>query len=221
MKTYEKNYQLEKHNYLYNDEEYYKVRAKISTTKYLGYSLNCPIMQSVFEFGCGLGQNIYFIRKNAVGYDLSKFALDFCKEKGINVVSDLKELKDKKFDIVLSCEVLEHLENPLKSLKQMHSKLKDEGKLILILPIDKWNPPNINDINQHLYSWNLNTITNLLLRAGFFPIDYKIMRMTGFKKLLPFSRISFRFYLFLTKLLAIISGSKHMRIVAIKNRRRK
>lgn len=216
QKKYEKKYHLAKHSYLYNDEEYYKVRAKISATKYLEYPLNHPNMKSVFEFGCGLGQNIYFTKRNSVGYDLSKFALDFCKEKGIEVVSDLKELKGKKFDIVLCCEVLEHLENPLKALKQMYSKLEDRGELILILPIDKWNPPNINDANQHLYNWNFNTITNLLLRVGFLPIDYKIIRMTGFKKFLPFSKISFKLYLFLIKCLAIIIGSKHMKVVAVK-----
>ena len=77
----------------------------------------------------------------------------------------------------------------------------------------------MKDENQHLYNWNFNTITNLLVRAGFKPIDYKILRRTGFYKLLPFSRISFSLYLFLTKLAAIISGSRHMRIISIKNGR--
>jgi len=215
QKKYEKKYHLEKHSYLYNDEEYYKVRAKIFAMKYLGYPLNHSV-KSIFEFGCGLGQNIYLTRRNSVGYDISKFALDFCRKKGINVVNDLKELKGKKFDIVLSCEVLEHLENPLKALKQMYLKLEDGGELVLTVPVEKWRKPKMIDENQHLYGWNYQTITNLLLRAGFLPINYKIMRMTGFKKFLPISRISFKLYLFLIKVLAIITGSKHIKVVAVK-----
>lgn len=216
QKKYEKEYHLAKHSYLYGDEEYYKLRAKISFIKYLKSPLNSYSTKSVFEFGCGLGQNIYLTKKNSVGYDTSKFALKFCKKKGIKVTNNLQELKGKKFDVVLCCEVLEHLENPLKALKQMYSKLEDEGKLILLLPIEKWKRVNLKDKNQHLFCWNYQTITNLLLRARFIPIDYKIMRMTGFKKFLLFSRISFKLYLFLIKLLAIITGSKHMKIIAVK-----
>ena len=211
-KIYEKKYHLIKHNYLYHDEEYNKIRAMVSIKKYLK---RISKDSEVLDFGCGLGQNIYLV-KNSMGYDISKFSLDFCRKKGINVVNDLKELKGKKFDIVLSCEVLEHLENPLKALKQMYSKLEDRGELVLIVPVEKWRKPKMIDENQHLYGWNYQTITNLLLRAGFLPINYKIMRMTGFKKFLPISRISFKLYLFLIKVLAIITGSRHIKIVAVK-----
>ena len=217
MTDYDKDYHLEKHNYLYNDEEYYLVRAKIANRDYFDIPLDKPNFKKVLEFGVGLGQNIYKIRRNSIGYDISNFALDFCRKKRIKVTNNLKTLKDKSFDIVFSCHVLEHLENPLKALKEMNSKLSNNGKLILVLPIDKWNKPNINDKNQHLYNWNFNTITNLLVRAGFEPIEYKILRRTGFKKLLPFSRISFKLYLFLTKLTAIAFGSKHMMIIAKKD----
>lgn len=212
MKKYEKRYHLKKHNYLYDSGEYYLVRAKVSLIQYFkGIKKNLTIL----EHGCGLGQNI-FLLKNAVGYDVSKFSLDFCKKKGIKVIRNLKELKNEKFDIVFSCEVLEHLENPLGALKEMNSKLKEKGRLILVLPVDKWNEPDPFDNNQHLYNWNFNTITNLLMRAGFYPIYYKILRRTGFKRLFFFSKVNFKLYLFLTKLAAIISSSKHIKIIAVK-----
>ena len=216
QKKYEENYHLTKHSYLYNDEEYYRMRAKIFVIKYLKHPLNNLRKKSVFEFGCGFGQNIYRIKHNSVGYDISKFALDFCKRKGINVINNLKELKSKKFDIVLSCEVLEHLEQPLKALKQIYLILKKGGKLILTVPRGKLKKLNLKDKNQHLYSWDYQTITNLLLRAGFTPINYEIMRMTGFKKFLPISRISLKLYLFLLKCSAIFIGSKHIKVVAVK-----
>ena len=213
QKKYEEEYHLAKHSYLYNDEEYYKVRAKVALAQYFK---GIKKTSTILDYGVGLGQNIYLVRHNSIGYDLSKFALDFCRKKGIRVTGNLKELKKNSFDIVLCCEVLEHLENPLKALKQIYSKLEDSGKLILLLPIDKKRKLTLRDRNQHLYCWNYQTITNLLLRAGFLPTDYKTMRMTGFKKFLPISRINFKLYLFLIKVLAIITGSRHIKVVAIK-----
>jgi SAM-dependent methyltransferase len=213
---YEEKYHKEKHSHLYNDEEYYLIRSRIAKHDYFNISFFDDInLCSILDYGGGLGQNT-FLFKDVVVYDKSKFAVEFCKKKGKKSMVDLDKIKKNHFDIVFSAEVLEHLENPLEELKQMLEKLNENGILILILPIDKWNKPNIYDKNQHLYNWNFNTITNLLVRAGFYPIDYKIIRRTGFYKLLPFSRINFDFYLFLTKLAAIIYGSKHMRIVAVK-----
>ena len=213
--NYEEEYHLNRHSNLYNDSEYYFARARIALRLFFkGIKKSSKIL----EYGCGLGQNICLMKNiNAIGYDTSKFALDFCKKKGVRTVSKLKDLdKYGEFDVVLSCEVLEHLENPLMALEEMNSQLKKGGKLILILPIDKWNKPKIDDDNQHLYNWNFNTITNLLVRAGFYPVHYNIIKATGFKRLLWASRISFELYFFLTKLAAIISGSKHMKIIAIK-----
>lgn len=212
--NYEQDYHLEKHGYLHDDEEYYLARAKVAKHDYFYYPLDKS--KKILEYGVGLGKNIYYF-PNAIGYDISKFAVDFCRKKGINATTDFKKIKDNSCDIVFSCHVLEHLENPLKALKEMKKKLNDTGLLVTVLPIDRWKKPNINDKDQHLYNWNFNTITNLLVRAGFYPLEYKIIRRTGFKKLLPFIRISFKLYLFLTKLAAIVFGSKHMMIIAQKN----
>lgn len=213
MKDYEKDYHLMKHNYLYNDAEYYLVRAKIALAKYFKETKS---KSSILDYGCGLGQNIFLVN-NSAGYDISDFALDFCRKKGINVTKNLKNLKNNSFDIVFSCGVLEHLENPLKELMMMKSKLKEKGKLILSIPLEKLKKKTFEpDINQHLFCWNYQTMTNLLSRAGFIPVNYKTIRMTGFKKLLPISRVSFKLYLFLTKCLAIIVGSKHLKVIAVK-----
>lgn len=215
MNKYEREYHLERHSHLYDNEEYYLARARIAAEIFFK-GIKHPNGR-VLEFGCGLGQNIYFFG-NSIGYDVSKFAIDFCKKKKINVTNNLKGLKDNSFDVVLSCEVLEHLEEPLKELKIMYSKLKKKGKLILILPIDKRNNSAfIPDLNQHLYCWNFRSINNLLLRAGFTPILNKKIRGKGYKRLLFLNKISFRLYVFVTWITAILWNSKHMKIVAIKN----
>jgi len=211
--NYETEYHLEKHSNLYKDKEYYYIRAKVAMNDYFkNYSY-----ERVLDFGCGLGNNIYLL-DYAKGYDISKFALDFCRGKGLKATDDLKKIRNNHFDIVFSSEVLEHLERPLDALKIMRRKLADDGRLIIVVPIDRLKRLKLNDKNQHLYCWNYQTMTNLLIRAGFKPIEFKILRRTGFKKFLPFSRISFKLYLFLTKFLATLSSSRHLKVVAIKMR---
>jgi SAM-dependent methyltransferase len=214
MKKYEKEYHEEKHRYLKDDKRYYLARAMVAREQYFRGIVKRN--EEVLEYGCGLGQNIYLIN-HAVGYDVSSFSMEFCRKKGVLITKHLETLPSREFDVVLCCEVLEHVEEPLKILRVIYSKLRKGGKLILVLPVDKWNRPRIEDNNQHLYNWNFNTITNLLVRVGFYPIDYKIMRRTGFKKFLFLFNLKFFWlYLFFTWLAAIIFGSKHMRIISVK-----
>lgn len=52
--------------------------------------------------------------------------------------------EDKKFDIIISNQVIEHIKDEGKFIKELARALKDEGKIILNLPYD----PNIKDVFQ-------------------------------------------------------------------------
>lgn len=217
---YEKEYHQDRHSHLYKNNKYYKLRSKVFKYDLLKLLPHIEMIEDIkiLDYGGGLGQNTYLF-KNTTLYDKSEFAVKFCKNrKNRNATNKLKEIKNNNFDIIVCSEVLEHVENPLKELKDIRKKLNSNGYLILVLPVDKWNKPDIFDQNQHLYNWNFNTITNLISRAGFFPkfYSYEIWRRTGFYKLMNINKISFRLYLMLTKLLAIVTGSKHIVIVAEK-----
>ena len=212
MKGYEKEYHTLLHRHLYSSKEYYLIRAKLALKKYFN---NIPKKEKIIEFGCGLGQNIYFL-PNAIGYDISKFSLNFCRKMNIKVVENLNKTKND-FDCVFSAHVLEHMENPYETLKLMKSKLKKGGKLILILPAEKHKKAAFKvDKNQHLYCWNFQVINNLLIKTGFDVVENKYVYGSGYRKLLAFSRINLELYDFLTKLVSFITCAKEMKIVAIK-----
>ena len=213
--AYESEYHQRLHEYLYNNEEYYNARAELALIKYFK---NFPKESKTLEWGCGLGQNIYLV-KNSIGYDISKFAITFCKKKGINATNNLRKIKGNSFDIIISSHVLEHLENPFPVLKEIHRKLKKGGKLILILPVEARKfPGRIAEMegSQHLYCWNFRTIDNLLIKAGFTPIENTYLYGTAYHFLLKISRISFKMYYLLTKIVAHLLNRKEMKIIAIK-----
>lgn len=209
---YEEWYHTERHNNHFNDD-YYNARAAIAVTKFFrGFDIN----KRVLDFGCGLGQNIYRL-PNAAGYDISKFGVEFCRKKGINATHDLHEVPDEAFDIVLSAHVLEHHPNPKEMLGQIFSKLKKGATLILVIPHEVHGKPRIAlDLNQHLFSWNFQTINNLLLTSGFTVKSNRYIRGAGYFRLLWLSRIHFGLYRMATNLLSRLTGIKEMMIIAEK-----
>src|SRR5919199_1905686 len=150
---YEEWYHTKRHTTHFNGD-YYNARAKIALTKFFsGIDKNLRVL----DYGCGLGQNIYYM-PNAAGYDISQFGVEFCRRKGINATNHLDELADEGFDVVLSAHVLEHHPHPKTMLEEIYSKLKKGGKLILVLPYERHGKAKFElDLNQHLFTWNFQT----------------------------------------------------------------
>lgn len=216
INSYEEEYHKNKHSYLYTSPTYYKARAELSKKRYFNGMKNLDT-KKILEFGCGMGQNLFWLPKERrVGYDISNFAVDFFKSKGGNATTDITRIPDNAFDIILSAHVLEHVENPLETLCVMHSKLRKGGELILITPLDKGNKIDLQDTNQHLWTWTPQLMNNLLKRAGFKPMYKKIIPSSAHRKLLPFRKIGFKTYEVMTRFVGKISGDKELKFVAVK-----
>lgn len=213
---YEKEYHKLKHSHLYSDPDYYNVRAELARLRYFEPQ---DWNKKILEWGVGLGQNIALF-KNAIGYDISEFATDFCTTKGVLATTDLEALPENYYEIIISAHVLEHLENPLGALRISHSKLRKNGKLILILPLEVHKRLDSNklrmDANQHLYSWNYQTLTNLLIKAGFKPISAETKYTYAYKKLLPLRGLSLKAYNWGVAVAGWLMNDKELKIVAVK-----
>src|SRR3989338_1887728 len=88
MEKYEKEYHKRLHKNLLNNKRYYLFRARYSKENYLKY-----LKGSIVEFGCGMGQNIYYAKDNAIGVDISEFAVQECRKRGINAANNLDKIK--------------------------------------------------------------------------------------------------------------------------------
>jgi SAM-dependent methyltransferase len=209
---YESWYHSTRHSTHFN-EDYYKARAKIALDKFFsGIDKNTRLL----DFGCGLGQNIYYL-PNAIGYDISKFGIEFCKKKGINATNNLEDIPNEAFDVVFSAHVLEHHPHPKSMLEDIHSKLKPGKKLVLVIPHERHGKAKFEyDLNQHLYMWNFQTINNLLLTTGFKILENKYIRGAGYFRFLPLAKINFGLYRFATNLASRLFGIKEIMVVAQK-----
>lgn len=77
--------------------------------------------ETVWEGKIGKGLS-YKYSGNKIGYQF------------IREANELKDLEINDYNFLLSCHSLEHIANPIKTLKNWYNVLKNKGKIILVLP---------------------------------------------------------------------------------------
>lgn len=126
----------------------------------------------LMDFGCGGGFLLnQFQNKQKIGFEINKHAHEQCKQFGIQVYDDFNDICDNSIDVVISNHALEHVPLPLESLTQLHKKVKNNGKVVIVVPCEQPYENGFdyreNDQNQHLHTWCPMTLGNLAKLAGF------------------------------------------------------
>ncbi len=125
----------------------------------------------VVEFGVGAGWNLAGLKcARRIGFDVSDFLEPAVRELGIEFVLSPTALADSSADVVICHHMLEHALNPAASLAEIRRVLKPGGKLLLHVPFEKERRYRHHDPaepNHHLFSWNAQTLGNLVTECGF------------------------------------------------------
>ncbi len=126
---------------------------------------------TVVEFGVGSGWNLAELRcARRIGFDVSDLLEPALHERGIEFVRESASLGDASADVVICHHMLEHALNPVASLAEIRRVLKPGGKLLLCVPFEKERRYRHHDPaepNHHLFSWNVQTLGNLVTECGF------------------------------------------------------
>ena len=71
------------------------------------------------------------------GFDISQDALNACRAKGLAVYENFEDIS--KFDVITVWNMIDHLENPQEFLREVISRLNNNGILVLCTStIDNW-----------------------------------------------------------------------------------
>lgn len=146
----------------------------------------------ILEIGCGQGFSTFIRSKKKntkiIGTDLSKTEIKIAKERYPNVDfrvmnAEKLEFKNDSFDEVYAIEVLEHVNNIKKVLREISRVLKSGGKLIVSIPYhksEKWlikiRPTYFKEIH-HVRIFKENDLENFCKKEDLFVIRKK---RTGF-----------------------------------------
>ncbi len=141
-------------------------------------SPNVKETDTVLEYGVGTGWNLAELKcKKRLGFDLSEHLEPIVQSHGIEFVKDIKTIADASIDVVICHHVLEHTGNPPEILEQIRRVLCDKGKLLLFVPFEKerrYRYFNPDEPNHHLYSWNVQSLSNLVTDMGFSIVQGKV-----------------------------------------------
>jgi 2-polyprenyl-3-methyl-5-hydroxy-6-metoxy-1,4-benzoquinol methylase len=136
-----------------------------------------PPGKKILEIGSNIGFTLNIAKNN--GYDVTGCELnDKCRELSkllwdIPVERDFFEI-NKKFDIIVMCDVLEHLPAPDIALEKIYSLLNDKGLLFIQLPNrqsklclkskENWGLWCVPD---HRFHFTVESLSALLEKKGF------------------------------------------------------
>jgi len=126
----------------------------------------------ILDVGCGTGANLEMLANfgAAEGVDVSDDALEFCKAKGLKAHKGLAEelpFADESFDVVTALDVVEHLDDDIAGLKEMHRVLKTNGRTLIFVPAFMWLWGVQDDISNHRIRYTKKQIVERLEKAGF------------------------------------------------------
>lgn len=126
----------------------------------------------ILDVGCGTGANIEMLSQfgSAEGVDVSDDALDFCRKKGLTVQKGLAEklpYADETFDISTALDVIEHLDDDIAGLREMHRVTKTGGYSLIFVPAFMWLWGVQDDISHHRIRYTRKQIVERLEKAGF------------------------------------------------------
>ena len=188
--------------------------SKISNIYYKNFfSKHIQKRFHILDFGCGSGELLTYIDcKSKFGVEINRYSQKKLKKNKIKFTQNLKSIK-KKFDLIFALSVIDHVKNPHEIIKQLTSKLKKGGKLIIVIRQDSKNQKPINSsYKEHLFSWSLLSFNNFLnIRKDIRVVDYGILKFT----IIPF----FNFFQKFLKINLIIFLSKIYYYFNLKDRR--
>ena len=92
------------------------------------------------DVGCGTGRNMQLLSNYSdcvIGFDFSRVAVSLAASQGHRVACadcNAMPLADASADLLSALDVLEHLDDDMRGLREFHRILKDNGLLLLTVP---------------------------------------------------------------------------------------
>lgn len=162
-----------------HDSQYeMRVKSFSKVLKKLGSRIP-PVGSKVLDVGAAGGAFLEAATRHgydAWGLEPSWFRVSRGKERGLQIEQGVIEnhsFAPESFDMVTLWDVIEHMPDPLDSLRRVHALLKPGGTLLLNFPdIDTWQARLVGRhfwwiLSAHLVQFSPSTIREICKRSGF------------------------------------------------------
>ena len=126
----------------------------------------------ILDVGCGSGGTLAAVRDqgSATGCDLSPDALRLCRQRSLKLLAGARAehlcFASEVFDVVLSCDVLEHLQRDDRALDEIERVLKPGGVAIITVPAYPWLWSAHDEVVRHQRRYSRRQLMAVLRGAG-------------------------------------------------------
>ncbi len=127
----------------------------------------------ILDVGCGTGANLVLLSQYGAvtGADAYPAALEFCRRRGF---SDLRlcpveqlDFPDESFDLVTAIELLEHLEDDVRGLRECFRVLRPGGRMLITVPAYQFLWSEHDEALDHYRRYSRRQLAQRLRQAGF------------------------------------------------------
>jgi SAM-dependent methyltransferase len=147
--------------------------------------LGLPADPRILDAGCGSGRFMVELAKlgTVTGVELSDTSVVLARERQLGEVISGSVLEmpfaDDSFDLAVSLDVIEHLEDDLGALRELRRTIAPGGALLVTVPAYQWLWSGHDEINHHHRRYTRRALQRVAEQAG-----WRQVRTTYFNSLL-------------------------------------
>jgi 2-polyprenyl-3-methyl-5-hydroxy-6-metoxy-1,4-benzoquinol methylase len=150
---------------------WYRARRRIIAS--IISELSLPNKAKILEVGCGPGGNLEMLSAfgTVCAVEPYEMAADIARSRGSWLVKSGSLPNnigfDESFDLIVSFDVMEHIENDLTALKALRLNMTNESRLFITVPAYQWLWSDHDVHAHHFRRYTRMQLNNVLKRAGF------------------------------------------------------
>jgi len=135
--------------------------------------LDLPADAAILEPGCGTGGNFAILarRGHLFALEADESAIGFARARGLAQVErgalpDQIPFGERRFDLILMTDVLEHLDDEAGALRALRARLRPGGWLLMTVPAMNWLWSDHDVTHHHRRRYGANELGTLVRGAG-------------------------------------------------------
>lgn len=178
----DRNYELQTHQ---AEDRHWWYRGRRTVLDGVLDGLDLPQPARILDAGCGSGRNMVELAGHGTvtGIELSQTSVALARERnrGEVVAGSILQMPfaDDSFDLAMSLDVIEHLEDDLAALRELRRVVAPGGALLVTVPAYQWLWSGHDEINHHHRRYTRRSLQRVAERAG-----WRQRRTTYFNSLL-------------------------------------
>ena len=178
----DRDYELQTHR---AEDRHWWYRGRRTVLARAIADLGLPRPARVLDAGCGSGRNMVELARlgRVTGVELSKTSVSLARARQVGDVIEGSVLampfEPDSFDLAVSLDVIEHLQEDLDALRELRRVVAPGGSLLVTVPAYEWLWSGHDEINHHHRRYTRRSLQRVAEQAG-----WQQTRTTYFNSLL-------------------------------------